>query len=138
MTGSPLEPRFDWHAIAEEDSDCSVLRYLAVGFAVEDRFTGLVHDYAGGGCWGDLYYLDGERDAGVVDAEDYDDDAFEEVLEAAHPGILERIHSLREDLFNWSDEGIPEPSPELKSALLRGEGVAGTGARPDALNTWFS
>ena len=129
-----------WLALANDD-EASVLRYLAIGFEEDGKFTGLVLDYAGGGAWGDLYMLAGQRDAGA-DAEeltDLDDDELEERMELARPGLMERIHDLRATLVVWSEDGVPHPTPELRDALRAGGRSAVNGTLVESSNrseTW--
>ncbi len=80
-------------------------RYIQIGFDNEDgAFSGLIIDYVGGGEYGSFYALNDGILCELEEYEDCDDDAFEEMLEKAQPGIMKSINEIMDRYVGWDDK----------------------------------
>lgn len=104
----------------------AVVRYLQVGRSDPEGFSGRILDYCGGGAWDDIWVLRGERlTPELLDLEEDDDDAYEEAIEAAYPGLVEAVTEQLYALIEWREGGagdVPAARPALR-AQARAQGA---------------
>lgn len=73
-----------------------VHRYMAFGIVCSGRFSGIVHDYQGGGSYGDVLFLDGKP----MKDEERDEDL--EKLDSRFPGLMYHIGVERAKIATYS------------------------------------
>ncbi len=99
-----------------------IVRYYQVGVDEGDGFSGVVHDYVGGGEFQIFYFIDGAPAADldeVDDPDDLDDDALEELVEARHPGLMAAIGAFLDQQTRPDDDD--DPTYILPTAGLRAQ-----------------
>jgi hypothetical protein len=80
-------------------------RYVQIGMESDaGDFTGVIIDYAGGGVYGNFYFLDGQCLNFSAELAEADDDVLEGRLEKTYPGIIEHLYDTFDRYARWDWE----------------------------------
>lgn len=109
--------------IVKDEPTGNSIRFFVIGYFINSKFTGMLHDYTGGGCYGQALVVNDQFLPFEVDSEptEWDEsiNLFDELSPIPFHQLEEHIHAVVDyDIKQWNYVILPEFDHDLINDLV--------------------